>query len=71
VHALMTPAQRDRQIEKLLEAAIVLRTLPVQTPCSQCEHFAVADAHCARWGQQVPTDARDAGCAEWREGVPF
>ena len=57
-----TPATRDRAIA-------ALQSIPVLTPCSDCEMF--LDGWCRQWKQQVPESAQRDGCAEWVESVPF
>jgi hypothetical protein len=68
---LMTPATRDRRIAVLLEAAEILRAMPVTTPCAACGFFSSEDGLCDRWKQVVPEHARGAGCDSWSEGLPF
>ena len=66
----MTPAQRDRAIFNLELAIRVLRASPMTTRCVECDYFD-ASGKCAKWGEIVPVEAREAGCADWAEGVPF
>lgn len=70
-YPMPTPAQRDRQIENLLQVVETLRTVPVVTPCALCEQFEKDTGRCRRWSAVVPPDARDAGCPQWEEAIPF
>ncbi|MGE0209989.1 MAG: hypothetical protein AB7S42_12715 [Lysobacteraceae bacterium] len=67
----LTPAQRDRDIERLQAAIAALERAPVVRPCAQCLHFRPDTGHCAAWNAIVPPEARAAGCERWEEGVPF
>ncbi len=67
----LTPASRDRKIDALHEAIAVLNSLPVVTPCAQCEFFRADDGYCERWKTGVPPEHRAAGCGEWAEAIPF
>lgn len=67
----MTPASRDRKIAALRDLITMIESMPVGTPCRECENFNASDGTCFRWNAVVPVENRAAGCAEWEEGLPF
>lgn len=67
----LTPAQRDRDIDRLRAAIHAMERAPVVRPCAQCLHFRPDTGHCAAWNAIVPEPARAEGCLRWEEGVPF
>lgn len=66
---------RKKKDELLSAIRGILEALPDDHSCLTCSHYG-HEAHegfCFRWGEAVPTDARDAGCPEWTDDdvVPF
>ena len=67
----LTHSTKREMITTLEQALLIVRSLPAQSHCEQCNNFTPEREFCEHWNSKVPKEAQAAGCDEFIDLVPF